>query len=87
VTRADSVVDRVIGALVARVENGEFSAGERLPPETDRKALAEFVLTAMEGGVMQARTHRDVVYFDRVVAMLRDHFDMLALQARGKALA
>ena len=37
-TRADSVVDRVIGALVARVENGEFSAGERLPPETDLAA-------------------------------------------------
>jgi DNA-binding FadR family transcriptional regulator len=33
--RTDSVVDRVIGALVARVENGEFSAGERLPPEAD----------------------------------------------------
>ena len=53
-------------------------------------ALAEFVLTTMEGGVMQARTHRDVAYFDRGVAMLRDHFDMLlrrrAARERGRRL-
>ena len=35
----------------------------RLPAGTDRAALAQFVLTAMEGGVMQARTHRDVALF------------------------
>jgi AcrR family transcriptional regulator len=52
-------------------------AGGRLPPDTDRPALAEFVLTVMEGGVMQARTHRDVAFFDRAVAQLRRHFDLL----------
>ena len=52
-------------------------ASERLPPETDRRALAEFVLTVMEGAVMQARTFRDVGYFDRAVAQLRTHFDIL----------
>jgi TetR/AcrR family transcriptional repressor of nem operon len=71
----------------AAIEDCLAAAPERLPADTDRRALAEFVLTAMEGGVMQARTHRDVVYFDRVVAMLRAHFDMLALKARGRALA
>jgi AcrR family transcriptional regulator len=58
------------------------AAPDRIPADVDRPALAEFVLTAMEGGVMQARTHRDVAYFDRVVAMLRAHFDMLAARAR-----
>ena len=53
-----------------------------LPPDLDRKALAEFVLTAMEGAVMQARTHRDVAYFDRMVGMLRAHFAMLMDRAR-----
>jgi AcrR family transcriptional regulator len=43
----------------------------------DTQALAEFVLTAMEGGVMQARTYRDVGYFDRAVAQLRRHIDTL----------
>lgn len=52
-------------------------AGDRLPPDTDRQALSEFVLTVMEGGVMQARTYRDVAYFDRSVSQLRAHFDAL----------
>ncbi len=56
-------------------------AGDRLPADLDKQALAEFVLTTMEGGVMQARTHRDIGYFDRGVAMLRDHFDMLLARA------
>ncbi|HEX5182547.1 MAG TPA: TetR/AcrR family transcriptional regulator [Allosphingosinicella sp.] len=56
-------------------------AGARLPAGLDRQALAEFVLTTMEGGVMQARTHRDVAYFDRGVAALRRHFDLLEAQA------
>ena len=53
------------------------AAGDRLPESTDRAALAEFVLTVMEGAVMQARTHRDVAFFDRAVAQLRHHFDSL----------
>jgi AcrR family transcriptional regulator len=61
------------------------SAGMRLPPGTDQRALAEFILTTMEGGVMQARTHRDIAYFDRSVQMLRAHFDLL--EARAKAHA
>jgi TetR/AcrR family transcriptional regulator, transcriptional repressor for nem operon len=52
-------------------------AGPRLPADTDRQALAEFVLTVMEGAVMQSRTHRDVAYFDRAIAQLRAHFDAL----------
>lgn len=52
-------------------------ARQRFAAATDLDALAEFVLTAMEGAVMQARTHRDVAYFDRTVAQLRGHFDLL----------
>jgi AcrR family transcriptional regulator len=52
-------------------------AGNRLPRTLDRRALAEFVLTTMEGGVMQSRTHREVGYFDRAVKQLRDYFDYL----------
>ena len=61
------------------------AAGRRLPGETDRRALAQFVLTAMEGGVMQARTHRDVAYFDRAVAQLRAHFELLEQAAKAPA--
>lgn len=62
-------IDAIEACLVA--------AGDRLPPSVDRRALAEFVLTAMEGGIMQARTYRDVGYFDRTVAQLRAYFDTL----------
>lgn len=52
-------------------------AGDRLPANTDRQALAQFILTVMEGGVMQARTYRDIAYFDRSISQLRAHFDLL----------
>jgi len=72
----------------AAIEARLTDAAERLPPDLDRRALAEFVLTAMEGAVMQARTHRDVAYFDRMVATLRRHFELLMEQrARSLALA
>jgi AcrR family transcriptional regulator len=72
----------------AAIEARLADAADRLPPDLDRKALAEFVLTAMEGGVMQARTHRDVGYFDRMVATLRRHFEMLLeRRTRGLTLA
>ncbi|MEZ5995872.1 MAG: TetR/AcrR family transcriptional regulator [Hyphomonadaceae bacterium] len=69
----------------AAIEHCLTEAGPHLPPATDKRALAQFVLTAMEGGVMQARTHRDVAYFDRVVATLRAHFKFLEEAARAHA--
>lgn len=52
----------------------------RFPAGTDLNALAELALTVMEGGVMQARTHRDVGHFDRSVAQLRAYFDSLTVK-------
>jgi TetR/AcrR family transcriptional regulator, transcriptional repressor for nem operon len=61
----------------AAIERCLNDAGDRLPEHIDRRALAEYVLTVMEGAVMQARTYRDLGHFDRNIAMLRDHFDLL----------
>ena len=52
-------------------------AQARLPAEFDRRELAQFVLTTMEGGVMQARTFRDIAYFDAAVRQLRQYFKRL----------
>jgi len=52
-------------------------AGSRLPAEIDRRELAQFVLTTMEGAVMQARTFRELDYFDGAIRQLRRHFDSL----------
>ena len=62
---------------VAAVRRCYEAAADRFAPRTDFQALAEFTLTIMEGGVMQARTHRDVGYFDRNVAQLRAHINLL----------
>lgn len=62
---------------VAAVRRCFEAAADRFPPGTDLQALAEFTLTVMEGGVMQARTHRDVGYFDRNVEQLRAHIGLL----------
>src|SRR5947209_7398086 len=57
------------------------AAGARLPNSLDRRELSRFVLTTMEGGVMQARTHRHVTYFDSSVRQLRAYFDLLEREA------
>ena len=72
-----------LAAWVGAVEECLAQANDRLPESLDRQALAEFVLTTMEGGVMQARTHRDIGHFDRSVAVLREHFILLENTVRN----
>jgi TetR/AcrR family transcriptional regulator, transcriptional repressor for nem operon len=59
-------------------------AGSRLPKGMDLRMLSRFVLTVMEGGVMQARSYRSIEPFDQAVAQLRDYFDRLEKQARAE---
>lgn len=56
-------------------------AADRLPSDLDREELARFVLTTMEGGVMQARTHRSLEPFDASVSQLRRYFNLLQSRA------
>ena len=70
-------------AWVAAVEQQLRAATGRFPADTDFRALAELVLNVMEGGVMQARTFRDVAHFDRAIAQLRAHFDALTQKERA----
>ena len=52
-------------------------AADRLPSSVDPQALATFVLTVMEGALMQARTHRDLSYYDQSISQLRSYFQYL----------
>ena len=70
-------------AWVAAVEAQVRAAADRFPANTDFRALAELVLNVMEGGVMQARTFRDIAHFDRAIAQLRAHFDALTEKQRA----
>jgi TetR/AcrR family transcriptional regulator, transcriptional repressor for nem operon len=69
----DGWVEAVKGCLDA--------AADRLPKGTDTRALGQFILTVMEGGVMQSRTHRTLEAFDASVAGLRDYLGRLQADA------
>jgi TetR/AcrR family transcriptional regulator, transcriptional repressor for nem operon len=64
-----------------RVEGWLNDAGDTLPGDLDRAQLARFVLTVMEGGLMQARAAGHMGPFDDCVAVLRDYFARLTHQA------
>jgi TetR/AcrR family transcriptional repressor of nem operon len=67
------------------VEQWLNEAADRLPSHVSRAKLATFVLTVMEGGVMQARAARSVQPFDDSVEVLRDYFNsLLAAKPAGK---
>jgi AcrR family transcriptional regulator len=68
---------------VDRVETCLNEAGDRLPKDLDRRALAHFVLTTMEGAVMQARTYRTLDSFDASIGPLRSYFNALEASAKG----
>jgi len=59
------------------IEECLTQAADRLPASIDRPRLARFVLSVMEGGVMQSRTHRSTEAFDASVESLRDYFNRL----------
>ena len=69
-----------------RVESWFVAAGDRLPRDLDRGRLARFVLTIMEGGLMQARAADDLGAFDEAVAVVREHLDMLLKWKKGNDL-
>ena len=68
----------------AAVEKCLHDAADRLPGATNAKTLSKFVLTVMEGGVMQARAHRAIEPFDASVEHLREYFRLLEKQREAE---
>ena len=64
----------------AAVEECLKDARERLPEGLNLNTLSKFVLTVMEGGVMQARAQRTIEPFDASVEHLRGYFGLLMRQ-------
>ncbi|MGH9701779.1 MAG: TetR/AcrR family transcriptional regulator [Candidatus Acidiferrales bacterium] len=62
-------------------------ARDRLPQGIDLVRLSRFVLTVMEGGVMQSRSYRSVEPFDQAVEQLRDYFDRLLAEGAAQRQA
>lgn len=81
---AHQLIARNFSAWTGAVRECLEAARARLPRNTDLDALATMVLTTMEGGVLQSRSHRRIEPFDQSVAQLRNYFAcMLAGQKRG----
>jgi TetR/AcrR family transcriptional repressor of nem operon len=78
---ARRLIHRNFENWVSRVEGWLVKAGDRLPPDLDRARLAHFILTVMEGGLMQARAANSLGPFDDSVAVLREHLNMLLSHA------
>ena len=74
---ARALIHRNFENWTAQVRAWLDAAGDRLPRDCDRGRLARFILTVMEGGLMQARAAGDLQPFDDGVAVLRAHFDAL----------
>ena len=67
----------VFDAWTERVAAMLEAAGDRLPRDLDRRALAHFILGAVEGAMLQARVRRSLAPFDDAVAELRRHLAIL----------
>jgi TetR/AcrR family transcriptional repressor of nem operon len=80
-SQARELIHRNFENWAGRVEGWLNDAGDALPGGLDRAKLARFVLTVMEGGLMQARAAGHMGPFDDSVAVLRDHFARLKHQA------
>ena len=74
--RARALVHDNFENWIGRVE-GWLADDQRIPAGVDRRRLARFILTVMEGGLMQARAAGNLAPFDESVAVLRDYFDRL----------
>jgi AcrR family transcriptional regulator len=68
-------------AWTGAVERCLKEASARLPRGTNLRELASFILTSMEGGVMQARTHRSPATYDAAVNQLRGYLSHLEAAA------
>jgi AcrR family transcriptional regulator len=75
--RARELVNRNFEQWRAAIAGCVRDAAPRLRDDVDPDSLASFVLTVMEGGVMQATAERDIARFDDSVRHLRSYFDSL----------
>jgi len=74
---ARALIHRNFENWAGRVEGWLKDAGDRLPHSVDRRKLARFVLTVLEGGLMQSRAAGNLQPFDDSVAVLHEHFELL----------
>jgi TetR/AcrR family transcriptional repressor of nem operon len=81
---AHALIAENFAAWIAAVEECVLALSPRLPRSVEPHALATFVLTTMEGGVMLSRSAGSVEPFDAAVRQLRAHFALLLKPQRTR---
>jgi TetR/AcrR family transcriptional repressor of nem operon len=74
---AHKLIAENFAAWIEAIRECVLQFSKRLHKGTNPEALATFVLSVMEGGVMLSRSYRSVEPFDLAVAQLRQHFTLL----------
>lgn len=80
---ARKLIDQNFANWASYIRRWLSDAGDRLPASLDRDQLSRFILTVMEGGIMQARAAGNLTPFDDSVAQLRHYIDSLQAAARS----
>ncbi len=75
-------IDRYFASWTREVHRWLEAAGDRLPGDLPREALARLVLAVMEGGVMQARAHHGIEPYDAAVGQFKYHMSCMEDRAR-----
>jgi TetR/AcrR family transcriptional regulator, transcriptional repressor for nem operon len=75
--RVRTMLAKNFGAWIDAIEAALNEARAGFAADFDAREVAQLVLTVMEGGVMQARTFRDIAYFDAAVRQLRQYIELL----------
>ncbi len=71
------LIDRNFRNWIAVIRTWLDEADDRLPTDLNRDELAQFVLTVMEGAIMQARAASGLEPFVASVRQLRAYFDRM----------
>jgi TetR/AcrR family transcriptional regulator, transcriptional repressor for nem operon len=80
---ARRLIDQNFANWTGFIQRWLQEAGNRLPAELDRQQLARFVLTVMEGGIMQSRAAGNLGPFDDSVAQFRAYIELLKSRAHS----
>ncbi len=79
-------IDEYFARWIAGVRAWLDRAGDRLPPDVDRDALARLALAVMQGGAVQARAAGSLEPFDRSVSAFRAYMASLRERATHEAV-
>lgn len=75
------LIDTYFDRWAGHVEAWLLAAGDRLPADTDRGALARLVLSVTQGAILQARSPAATAAFDASLSQLRMYFNLLEERA------